>query len=307
MKEALAEFLRHLALERNASVLTVKSYREDLTQAIEFFTSQPGAEAINAEQLTSRHLRAFTVWLHEQHYAKSTIARRLTALRSWFRFLCRQGTLAANPADGLRSPRQEKKLPTFLTEDALKQLLTAPGKADPLALRDQALLDALYSAGLRVSELTGLNLEDIDLGEGIATVRGKGKKERLAFFGRSAMAALKAWLAVRDEVLGSKRTDAVFLNKNGTPLTVRSVGRLVHKYLAQAGLDNSASPHSLRHSFATHLLDAGADIRSVQELLGHRSLATTQVYTHVTTNRLKDSYDKAHPRAQATKRNGSGS
>ena len=307
MEECLAEFYRYLTLEKNASELTVKSYREDLTQAIDFFTSRPGAEAITAEQLTSRHLRAFTVWLHEQHYAKSTIARRLTALRSWFRFLCRQGTLAANPADGLRSPRQEKKLPTFLTEDALKQLLAAPTAASPLDLRDRALLEALYSAGLRVSELTGLNLEDIDLGEGVATVRGKGKKERLAFFGRSAMKALSAWLAVRDQVLGGKRTDAVFLNKNGTRLTVRSVGRLVHKYLAQTGLDNTATPHSLRHSFATHLLDRGADIRSVQELLGHRSLATTQVYTHVTTNRLKDSYDKAHPRADAKQRAPKGS
>jgi integrase/recombinase XerC len=301
VKEALAEFLRHLALERNASALTVKSYREDLTQAIDFFTRRPGAEAITAEQLTSRHLRAFTVWLHEQHYAKSTIARRLTALRSWFRYLCRQGTLQANPADGLRSPRQEKKLPTFLTEDALKQLIASAIGSEPLELRDRALLEALYSAGLRVSELTGLNLDDLDMGEGVATVRGKGKKERLAFFGRSAMNALRAWLAVRPQVLGTKQTDAVFLNKNGTRLTVRSVGRVLHKYLAQAGIDAAASPHSLRHSFATHLLDRGADIRSVQELLGHRSLATTQVYTHVTTNRLRDSYEKAHPRAAANR------
>jgi integrase/recombinase XerC len=301
VKEALAEFLRHLALERNASALTVKSYREDLTQAIDFFTSRPGAEAITLEQLTSRHLRAFTVWLHEQHYAKSTIARRLTALRSWFRYLCRQGTLQANPADGLRTPRQEKKLPTFLTEDALQQLIASATGTEPLELRDRALLEALYSAGLRVSELTGLNLDDIDLGEGVATVRGKGKKERLAFFGRSAMHALRAWLAVRPQVLGTKQTDAVFLNKNGTRLTVRSVGRVLQKYLAQAGIGAGASPHSLRHSFATHLLDRGADIRSVQELLGHRSLATTQVYTHVTTNRLRDSYDKAHPRAAANR------
>jgi integrase/recombinase XerC len=301
VKEALAEFLRHLALERNASALTVKSYREDLSQAIEFFQSRPGAQSLTVEQLTSRHLRAFTVWLHEQHYAKSTIARRQTALRSWFRFLCRQGSLPANPADGLRSPRQDKKLPTFLTEDALKQLLAAPATARPLDLRDRAILEALYSAGLRVSELTGLNLDDFDLAEGIATVRGKGKKERLAFFGRSALTALRAWLAVREQVLAGRASNAVFLNKNRGRLTVRSVGRLLAKYLAQAGLAAGASPHSLRHSFATHLLDRGADIRSVQELLGHRSLATTQVYTHVTTNRLRDSYEKAHPRARAQK------
>jgi integrase/recombinase XerC len=298
VNEALAEFLRHLALERNASELTIKAYREDLTQAIEFFASRGIG---TPEQLSSRQLRAFTVWLHEQQYAKTTVARRLAALRSWFRFLCRQGTLTANPADGLRSPRQEKKLPTFLTEDALAKLLTAPGTAAPLELRDRAILEALYSAGLRVSELTGLNLDDVNLDDAVATVRGKGKKERLAFLGKTAMKALRAWLATRNAVLAGKRTTAVFLNKNGGRLTSRSVGRLVEKYLAQTGLDPRASPHSLRHSFATHLLDHGADIRSVQELLGHRSLATTQVYTHVSTNRLKDSYEKAHPRAHAKK------
>jgi integrase/recombinase XerC len=302
VNEALAEFLRYLALERNASELTVKSYREDLSQAIDFLLSRPGGADLAPQQVTSRHLRAFTVWLHEQQYAKSTIARRLAALRSWFRFLCRQGTLTANPADGLRSPRQEKKLPSFLTEDALGQLLAVPADATLLDRRDRAILEALYSAGLRVSELTGLNLADLDLNEGVATVRGKGKRERLVFFGRTALEALRGWLAARETLPTRKPTDAVFLNKNGSRLTVRSVGRLLHKYLAQAGLDRRASPHSLRHSFATHLLDHGADIRSVQELLGHRSLATTQVYTHVTTQRLKDSYEKAHPRARAKKK-----
>jgi integrase/recombinase XerC len=305
VNDALAEFLRHLALERNASELTVKAYREDLTQAIEFFQGRPGEGGLAPAQVTSRHLRAFTVWLHEQQYAKTTINRRLAALRSWFRFLCRQGVLTANPADGLRGPRQDKKLPTFLTEDALAKLMRTPAAEGPMGLRDRAILESLYSAGLRVSELTGLNLDDFDLGEGVATVRGKGKKERLVFFGNSALEALAAWLAQREALLAKrsrvKRAGAVFLNKNGSRLTARSVGRLLEKHLAQAGLDARASPHSLRHSFATHLLDRGADIRSVQELLGHRSLTTTQVYTHVTTNRLKDSYDKAHPRARALK------
>jgi integrase/recombinase XerC len=304
VKEALGEFLRHLSLERNASELTVKSYREDLSQAIEFFQGRAGGSA-RPQDVTSRQVRAFTVWLHDRQYAKATIARRLAAVRSWFRFLCRQGTLTANPADGLRGPRQDKRLPTFLTEEALGKLLAAPQGTDPLAMRDRAILEALYSAGLRVSELTGLELPDFDRHEGIATVRGKGKKERLVFFGKNAMEALKAWLAARDRLLAqrpaSRRCQAIFLNKNGSRLTVRSVGRLVHKYLALAGLDPSATPHTLRHSFATHLLDRGADIRSVQELLGHRSLATTQVYTHVTTTRLKESYDKAHPRARANK------
>jgi len=304
MEKALADFLRHLALEKQASELTVKSYREDLTQAKNFLRTQLTDGSLG--QVTSRHLRGWLVWLHEQGYAKTTIARRLAAVRSWFRFLCRRGELPANPADGLRGPRQDKKLPHFLPENALATLLAAPSADSPLGRRDRAILEALYSAGLRVSELTGLNLGDLDHSEGLATVRGKGKKERLVFFGQKALNALEVWLSTRGALLanlnrqpGAKHKDAVFLNKNGTRLTSRSVGRLLAKYLAQSGLDIAASPHSLRHSFATHLLDHGADIRSVQELLGHRSLATTQIYTHVSTGRLKENYQRAHPRARA--------
>ncbi len=300
MEEALAEFLRSLALEKNASDHTVKSYREDLTQAIEFFRTKYEGQKLTPAQITSRHLRAFMVWLSEQEYAKTTIARRIAAVRTWFKFLCRQGTLNTNPADGLRAPRQDKKLPHFLSIDALKKLLDAPS-TEATGLRDRAILEILYSAGLRVSELTGLNLADIDQDAGVATIRGKGKKERLAFFGQASLKALKIWLTARQELLADKiarNTEAVFLNKHGTRLTSRSVGRLVEKYLAQAGLDPRTSPHTLRHSFATHLLDRGADIRSVQELLGHSSLATTQIYTHVTTQRLKERYDQAHPRAR---------
>jgi integrase/recombinase XerC len=297
MQEALAEFLRHLAQERNASALTVKSYREDLSQALDFFRSKLAAQA-DPSRISARHLRAFQVWLHEQGYAKATIARRIAAVRSWCRFLCRQGTLQANPADGLRGPRQDKKLPHFLSEEALARLLQAPAAGTPLGMRDRAILETLYSAGLRVSELTSLNLAELDMDSGLVNVRGKGKRERLALLGRPALKALKAWLEQRSVLLGQKRDhQAVFLNKNGTRLTTRSVGRLLQKYLAEAGLDPQASPHSLRHSFATHLLDRGADIRSVQELLGHRSLANTQIYTHVTTHRLQESYRKAHPRA----------
>lgn len=305
MDEALAEFLRSLALEKNASELTVKSYREDLTQVIEFLRGKNAGQALVPGQITSRHLRAFTVWLSEQQYAKTTIARRVAAVRSWFRFMCRQGILSKNPADGLRAPRQDKKLPHFLSEVSLEELLQLPPADTPQGLRDRAILETLYSAGLRVSELTGLNLSDVDLDAGIATIRGKGKKERLAFFGPASLQTLKGWLAVRSPPsVSSKRiakaADAVFLNRSGTRLTSRSVGRLLEKYLAQAGMDPRTSPHTLRHSFATHLMDRGADIRSVQELLGHSSLATTQIYTHVTTQRLKDSYDKAHPRAKRT-------
>jgi integrase/recombinase XerC len=298
MEEALADYFLHLSLEKNASAHTVKSYREDLTQALAFFQGRLAGQSLKPEHLTMRLLRAYLAWLHEQGYAKTTVARRIAAVRSWCRFLCRQGLLQANPADGLRGPRQDRKLPHFLGEEELGRLLETPPTDTLLGLRDRAILETLYSAGLRVAELTGLNLADVDLDSGLATVRGKGKRERLALLGPQALTALKQWLAQRATVSPRARAQAaVFLNKNGTRLSTRSVGRLLEKYLAQAGLDPRASPHTLRHSFATHMLDRGADIRSVQELLGHKSLANTQIYTHVTTHRLRDSYHKAHPRA----------
>jgi integrase/recombinase XerC len=238
-------------------------------------------------------------WLHDQRYAKSTIARRLAAVRSFGKFLCRQGVLASNPAQSLRGPRPEKKLPHFLTVADVQKLLAAPPDADWAGRRDRAILETLYSAGVRVSELVGLDLLDADLNDGVVTVRGKGKKERLALLGPDAKRAVSRWLDDRAELLErvGKETPAVFLNKDGGRLTTRSVGRLLVKYLRAAGLDPRTSPHTLRHSFATHMLDAGADIRGVQELLGHKSLNTTQVYTHVTTQRLQTSYNKAHPRS----------
>ncbi len=298
MQESLAEFLRYLGVEKNASEYTVKSYREDLTQALAYFEEKLGVPSPKPTQLSTRVLRSYLAWLHEQNYARSTIARRLASVRSWCRFLCRQGVLKSNPALGLRGPRQEKKLPTFIAQSEMDRLLSAPGGDDPLKLRDRALLETLYSAGLRVSELVGLDLQDLDLESGLATVRGKGKRERLAMLGPPAVEALQAWLAVRHTISPRAAVQtAVFLNKNGTRLSTRSVARSLEKYLATTGMDPEASPHTLRHSFATHLLDGGADIRSVQELLGHKSLGTTQIYTHVTTQRLRDSYHKAHPRA----------
>jgi integrase/recombinase XerC len=298
MHEALAEFLHHLALEKNASIHTVKSYREDLTQALTFFRTRLSGDPTPG-QLTGRLLRAYLAWLHEQGYAKSTVARRLAAVRSWCRYLCRQGVLPADPSAGLRGPRQDKKLPHFVPQADMPRLLAAPPADDPLGLRDRAVLETLYSAGVRVSELTGLDVNDLDLDGGTAVVRGKGKRERLALLGEAAVKAVRLWLAVRPAVAARSRRPpaALFLNRNGTRLTSRSVGRLLEKHLRAAGLDPRTSPHTLRHSFATHLLDAGADIRSVQELLGHRSLSTTQIYTHVSTQRLRDSYHQAHPRA----------
>lgn len=299
MEESLAEYLRHLALEKNASAHTVKSYREDLTQAVEFFRTKLGSQSPRADQLSTRLVRAHLAWLSEQGYARSTIARRLAAVRSWCRFLCRQGTLSANPAMGVRGPRQDKRLPHFVSREDMTRLLETPPSADPLGLRDRAILETLYSAGLRVSELTGLDIGDVELVDGVAMVRGKGRKERLALLGPPAVVAIERWLPERQNVAGPRASNqpSLFLNRGDTRLSSRSVGRLLEKYLKQAGLDPRTSPHTLRHSFATHLLDAGADIRSVQELLGHRSLATTQIYTHVSTQRLRDSYHKAHPRA----------
>ena len=299
LEQALADFLAHLGLEKNASPQTVKSYREDLSQALQFLRDLTKQQSLPTEEWNTRHLRAFVSWLHGQQYAKSTVARRLAAVRTFGKYLCRQGALETNPAVGLRGPRQEKKLPHFLTLEDVARLLDVPGGATWLGRRDRAILEVLYSAGLRVSELVGLNLPDVALADGILTIRGKGKKERLALIGEHATAALRAWMADRPEVLSgaSRVTDAVFLNRNGTRLTTRSVGRMLEKHLKRAGLDPRTTPHTLRHSFATHLLDNGADIRGVEELLGHKSLATTQVYTHVTAKRLNEAYRKAHPRA----------
>jgi integrase/recombinase XerC len=298
MRESLSDFLRHLSVEKNSSAHTVKSYREDLTQALAYFQEKLGSPDPKPSQLSTRLLRGHLAWLHEQKYAHSTIARRLAAVRSWCRYLCRQGALKTNPALGLRAPRQEKKLPRFMGQPEIDQLLSSPEGDGPLKQRDRALLETLYSAGLRVSELTGLDLDDLDLDAGLATVRGKGKRERLAMLGPPAVEALRRWISARPTLNARAAAQpAVFLNKNGTRLSTRSVARLLEKYLANAGMNADASPHTLRHSFATHLLDAGADIRSVQELLGHKSLGTTQIYTHVTTQRLRDSYHKAHPRA----------
>lgn len=298
MQARMGEYLRHLALERNASEHTIKSYREDLTQVIEYFQTLPGmGPKVGIEALRPRLLRSWLAWLHEKGYSRSTIARRLAALRSWCRFLRRQGLIEQDPAAGLRGPRKEQPLPHFLPADGIKKLLETPEGKTPLGRRDRALLETAYSAGVRVAELVGLNLEDIDMDEGSATVRGKGRRERLVFLGPPALEAIREWTDDRNALAKPKAGNALFLNKNGTRLTTRSVGRILSKYLGSAGLDPQASPHSLRHSFATHLLNQGADIRGVQELLGHKSLATTQIYTHMSTTRLKDSYKKAHPRA----------
>lgn len=299
---AIDGFLRSLAIERNCSSLTVKSYSEDLDSLLEYFADYGGGvPAVAAIDVAM--LRAYVAYLHECNYARSTMARRLACLRSFFRYCCRQGIAASNPAKALRTPRAGRRLPHFLSADQVVKLLEAPPANTPAGLRDRAILETLYSAGLRVAELAGLNIADWDRDSGIVRVLGKGRKERVAPIGRHAAGALRNWLAARvpDESAPASHRGAMFLNKAGRRLTTRSVGRLLEKYIRQTGLDKLTTPHTLRHSFATHLLDNGADLRSVQELLGHKSLTTTQIYTHVSTERLRETYDQSHPHARKPK------
>jgi integrase/recombinase XerC len=285
-------------VERNASELTSKSYREDLTALVEYLTELQGRVPA-PQDVSTVDLRGYIAALHEADYAKTTIARRLASMRSFFRFGQREGWTKGNPAKPLRNPRKARSLPHFLSSEDILSLLGAPPVTEPLGLRDRAILETLYSAGLRVSELAGLNDGDLDLAGGALRVRGKGRRERVAPVGSFAVAALEDWRAVRKLSPKEKPGAAapVFVNKFGRRLTTRSVGRLLEKYLKITGLDRRTTPHTLRHSFATHLLDAGADIRSVQELLGHKSLVTTQIYTHVSTAGLRAAYERAHPRA----------
>ncbi len=299
MRAEIDRFLNYQRTERNASELTVKSYREDLTALADYLEEAHEGICPGPSQVSSLELRGYVGALHEAEYAKSTIARRLASLRSFYRFGQREGWVDNNPAKALRNPRQGRTLPHFLSSDDIGRLLRAPsGKTVP-GKRDRAILETMYSAGLRVSETVGLNDGDLDFRGGIARVRGKGKRERFAPIGSFAAEALRTWLEVRKLHASQSRgaESPVFVNKFGRRITTRSVARMLEKYLKEAGLDGRTSPHSLRHSFATHLLDRGADIRSVQELLGHKSLVTTQIYTHVSTAGLREIYEKAHPRA----------
>ena len=298
MRRALARFLDYLRVERGASEHTLKAYREDLHAMVEYMSDEEGC-CVPPGELSIFDLRGYVAALHEAGYARNSIARRLASLRSFFRHGQREGWTKTNPATALRNPRKARKLHHFLSTQEIDRLLRAPEIRKPLGLRDSAILETIYSAGLRVSELVGINDADVDLTEGVLRVRGKGRRERLAPIGSHAVRALKKWLRARqlarDETQGHEAP--VFVNKFGRRLTTRSVARMLEKYLRQTGLDRRTSPHTLRHSFATHLLDRGADIRSVQELLGHKSLVTTQIYTHVSTANLRKAYDKAHPRA----------
>ena len=284
------KFLTYLKVERNSSEHTVINYAVDLRDFVAFLGE------VELEAIGILDLRRFIVFLRERNLQKRTVARKLATLRSFFKFLRREGLLKTNPAASLMITRLEKKLPRFLSEEEVTRLLDAPNGATVLSQRDRAILETLYSTGMRVGELVGLASSDIDFLGGIIKVRGKGKKERLCPVGERALKAIREYVgqALYD---GGGRPRPLFMNRGGGRLTDRSVRRLLSKYLIQASLGAGVSPHTLRHSFATHLLDRGADLRAVQELLGHASLSTTQVYTHLTPERLKQAYEKSHPRA----------
>ena len=299
MKNAIGRFLQYLAVERNASELTIKSYREDLTALYEYLLESFQRD-FRVGEVTTSDLRGYVAAVNEAGYAKSTVSRRLASMRSFFRFAQREKAIDHNPAKPLRNPRRSRHLPHFLSTVELKKLLATPPSDHPLGLRDRAILETMYSGGLRVSETVGINDGDLDLSEGLVRIRGKGRKERLALLGSYAQDALQDWLRVRKlaRSIVVDRDAPVFVNRFGTRLTTRSVARMLEKHLKTSGLDIRTTPHSLRHSFATHLLDHGADIRSVQELLGHKSIATTQIYTHLSTANLRRIYDQAHPLAR---------
>jgi len=301
MQSAIDSFLRYLRIERNSSQLTIKSYSEDLQSLQEFFSEQFGRQPA-PEDVTVGMLRGYVAYLHECQYARATIARRLACLRSFYRYCSREQIVSTNPAKALRTPRIGRRLPHFLTSEQISLLLETPPANTPAGLRDRAMLETMYSSGLRVSELVGMNLEDWDRDASILRVRGKGRKERVAPIGSYASKALHRWCEVREpDPTDHDAQQAVFLNRFGRRLTTRSIGRMLDKHLKMAGLETVTSPHTLRHSFATHLLDGGADLRSVQELLGHKSLTTTQIYTHISTRHLRETYEKAHPHSSVNR------
>jgi len=286
MDRYIEKFVRYLEIEKNASPHTVLNYRRDLEAFVVFLEGQ---EILKTDYLLVRRYLAF---LKEKRLTARSIARKLSALRSFFRFLVREGLLGINPTDAIVSPKQEKPLPKFLTEEEMVRLIEAP-KADTVkGLRDRAIFETLYSTGLRISELVSLTEESVDFVGGTVRVMGKGRKERMVPIGDRALRAIRRYLSQRK---ADSRT--IFLNKNKKPLGVRGVRKVMDQYLRFMTLKTHVSPHTIRHSFATHLLGRGADLRSVQELLGHANLATTQIYTHLTTEKLKAVYDKAHPRA----------
>ncbi|MBI3911444.1 MAG: tyrosine recombinase XerC [Armatimonadetes bacterium] len=303
MREQIESFRRHLEVIRRLSTHTVRGYVADVVQFAAFLEALPDGPR-NWDQASHREVRRFLAGLQATRYARRSAARKLAALRSFYRYLVGQGWATANPAVGVHSPRLERRLPGVLRGDEVEHLLLTPDCATPLGARDAALLETLYSTGMRAGELVSLRVADVVDGADTLRVLGKGSKERLVFLGRAAREAIADYLAfARPRLLAANRRareapDALFLNKNGTPLSDRAVRLVVQRTVRQACLTNQISPHGLRHSFATHLLANGADLRAVQELLGHASLSTTQIYTHLSREQIQRVYEAAHPGAR---------
>jgi integrase/recombinase XerC len=307
VRTELRDFLDHLRLNRNTSAHTVAAYGSDLSQFLAFAADHLGASAtrLRPKQLDLGVIRAFMAELYRRGHSRASAARKLSALRSFTRFLRREGLLETDPAALALTPRREQKVPAHLSVEEMTRLLDAPDASRPLGRRDRAILELFYASGLRLSELVALDVDDVNLSERIVRVAGKGGKERLVPFNTSTQRALRRWYldraALRTPKAQSPRPNAsgdpVFLNARGTRLTGRSVQRLVARYVAGCSTRFGISPHALRHSFATHLLQRGADLRAIQELLGHVQLSTTQRYTHVNAAQLLAVYRKTHPRA----------
>ena len=304
MQRFIDSFSRYLSIEKNVSEHTYRNYISDLMMFKEYVDKEIDIKAI--DNLT---VRGFLGLLSKKGEKKSSIARRLSTLRTFFKYLHREGYIETNPAKAVATPKQEKRIPSFLSVDDAFSLMELPNNADALTLRDKAALETFYSTGIRISELVGLNDADIDFNSGLVRVRGKGRKERIVPIGGKAITAIKNYLNKRQglfkevrsqksEVRSYETDNPVFVNKDGNRITTRSVARIVGKYVNMLSNVGHVSPHGLRHTFATHLLNAGADLRSIQELLGHKSLSTTQRYTHLGIDKLMEVYDKAHPRAK---------
>ncbi len=300
----IQSYARHLQSERNLSARTVQAYTADVAQFISF-CEHLGITEDSPDQIGVGAIRKFLSMLQSQGMSASSVSRKLSSIRSYMRFLAREGAIETNPGIAIRRVRRPRRLPRALDRDDVTHLLAAAGGASPQAIRDRAIFELLYSSGIRLSELVGIDLGDYSPGTRSVRVLGKGAKERIAPVGSYAIEALGDYLATaRPRLLGGRESDALFVNRYGQRLSGRSVERAMKKYLMKVGLPARATPHSLRHSFATHLLDSGADLRSVQELLGHSDISTTQIYTSVSRERLRRVYQKTHPRAKATDSSG---
>lgn len=304
MDELLERYINYLRYERNASPHTIRNYHSDLVQFRDFLKGGDADAKVDVAAVTTQQIRGFLSILYEREKKKSSIGRKLAAVRAFYKFLAKEGVLAANPAATVSTPKLDKTLPRIMTEEEMNNFLNrvaeAVPKSEPMMRRDRAILELLYASGLRVSELAGLDLRSINFGDGMLLVRGKGRKERIVPFGSKAKQALEDYLPVREKIMMEARKSsqtAVFLNTKGARLTTRSVDRLLKKYVLTFGPNVKVSPHSMRHAFASHLLTEGADLRAIQEMLGHKSLATTQKYTQVSIKQLIDVYDKTHPKA----------